>query len=228
LRVAIHQPEYLPWLGYLDKARSVDLFVILDNVQFDRSSLQHRARVIGANGPHWLTIPFRHRFPQTIDEVEFVDDRWRSKHWKSLVANYAKAPGWESAAQRLEGFYGGEFGRPVDATSSSVGLLLGAFGVTTPTRRASALAAVGEKEDLVLSICAELEATTYVSGRTGAEYLDRARFEAHGIELEVRSFTPTPYRRITAIEAESVPGLSAVDAWVHLGDDAPGYLVASS
>ena len=50
--IAIHQPEYFPWLGFLDKSRQVDAFVLLDNVQFDRSSLQHRAKVLGPNDPH--------------------------------------------------------------------------------------------------------------------------------------------------------------------------------
>src|SRR5258706_9633812 len=96
--VAIHQPEYFPWLGFLDKAHRADAFVLLDSVQFDRAYLQHRAKVIGANGVQYLTIPFVHRFPQRIDEVAPANDRWRVKHWKTLSACYRRAARWDEAA----------------------------------------------------------------------------------------------------------------------------------
>ena len=71
-------------------------------MQFDRSSQQHRAKIIGANGPLWLTIPFVHRFPQRIDEVTFAHARWPAKHWKSIQAAYGRAPGFRDAAPQLE------------------------------------------------------------------------------------------------------------------------------
>lgn len=223
-RVAIHQPEYFPWPGLLAKARSADVFVLLDNVQFDRSSLQHRSKVAGANGVHWLTIPFVHRFPQRIDEVTFVDDRWRVKHWKSLVADYGRARGWKSAAAHLEPFFARGFERVVDAAAASLDLLFAAFGVTTQVVRASQLSATGEKSALVLALCRELGATTYVSGRTGATYLDRPAFAAAGVQVEVQSYRPASYARVHALSEEESRGLSALDAWAHLGDGAATYL----
>ena len=223
-RIAIHQPEYFPWPGFLDKARRSDVFVLLDNVQFDRSSLQHRTKVAGANGVHWLTIPFVHKFPQQIDEVAFVDDRWRAKHWKSLVADYARAAGWKSAAGFLEPFYAAEYATVIDVAIASIDLLRAAFGVTTPVVRASSLSARGEKGMLVLAICRELGAKTYLSGRTGATYLDHEVFADHGVNIEVQSYRPRPYARSRDLAADDARGLSALDAWVHLGGEAAGYL----
>ena len=154
--VAIHQPEYFPWLGYLDKARRADVFVLLDDVQFDRSSQQHRARVAGANGPVWLTIPFQHKFPQRIDEVAAADDRWRAKHWKTLQACYGRAAGWKDAAPRLEAFFSRPHPRVVDAALGSVALLFEAFGVGTRVVRSSELGIGGQKAELVLDICRAL------------------------------------------------------------------------
>lgn len=227
-RIAIHQPEYFPWPGFLDKARRADAFVLLDNVQFDRSSLQHRTKVAGANGTHWMTIPFVHKFPQQIDEVAFVDDRWRAKHWKSLVADYARAAGWKTAAAALEPFYAAQYAAVVDVAIASINVLRDAFGVTTPMIRASTLAARGEKGTLVLAICRELGAKTYLSGRTGATYLDHARFADNGVAIEVQSFRPRPYARTRELADDDALGLSALDAWVHLGGSAAGYLRAAA
>ena len=57
VRVAMHQPHYLPWLGLLDKIDRCDLFVVLDHVQFERKGWQHRNYVASKNGPVLLTVP---------------------------------------------------------------------------------------------------------------------------------------------------------------------------
>ncbi len=221
MRIAIHQPEYFPWLGFVDKARRVDALVLLDHVQFDRSSLQHRAKVAGPNGLVWLTIPFVHRFPQRIDEVAFSDDRWRVKHWKTLQACYGRAPGWAAAASALEPFFGRTHARLVDATIDSVELVLAAFGAAPRLLRSSTLAVAGDKADLVLDCCRALGATAYVSGRTGAAYLEpaRDRFAAAGVAIEVQSFAVPDYPRARPLP-DDARGLSALDAWCQLGDRA--------
>jgi len=225
--VAVHQPEYFPWLGFVAKARLADVFVLLDHVQFDRSSLQHRARVAGAGGLSWMTIPFVHRFPQLLSEVQVADARFPAKHWKTLTACYGRAAGWAAAAPVLEAFFAGAPARLLDATIPSVELLLGAFGVTARVVRASALGARGDKAGLVLSICRELGATRYVSGRTGASYLDAAEFRAAGVDIVVQSFIPPAYPRTRPLP-EDAPGLSALDAWLHLGAEAPRLLEETS
>ena len=69
MKVAIHQPQYLPWLGYFDKIDQVDCFVLLDDVQFKKNEWQNRNRIKTPQGWQWLTVPVIHRFPQRIDEV---------------------------------------------------------------------------------------------------------------------------------------------------------------
>ena len=56
-KVAIMQPTFLPWTGYVALMDHVDEFVFLDHVQFDKRSWQQRNRIKTANGPQWLTVP---------------------------------------------------------------------------------------------------------------------------------------------------------------------------
>jgi hypothetical protein len=226
--IAIHQPEYFPWLGFLDKARQVDVFVLLDSVQFDRSSLQHRAKVLGPNGPVWLTIPFAHKFPQRIDEVEFADPRWATKHMKTLQAAYGRAAGFKTALPKLEALFTARHERLVDVAVASVDLLFEAFDVRpAEVVRSSALGISGEKAALVRDICRAVGATRYLSGRTGATYLDEADFAAVGIDVVVQGFVPRPYPRREASE-EAAKGVSALDAWLNLGDAARSYFSEES
>jgi hypothetical protein len=222
--VAIHQPEYFPWLGYLEKVRRSDVFVLLDSVQFDRSSLQQRARVVGANGPAWITIPFVHRFPQRIDQVVIAEDTWREKHRKTLQACYGRAPGAAAAGPLVDDYFGRTYERLVDATVASLDLLLGAFALAGKTEivRASSLPVTGTRSDLVLALCQHLGATRYLSGKTGASYLDAGLFAKAGIEIEVQSYTLPDYTGRPTLPPAQESGLSAIDAWFQLGPAASG------
>jgi hypothetical protein len=225
--VAIHQPEYFPWPGYLEKIRRSDVFVLLDSVQFDRSSLQQRARVMGANGPVWMSIPFVHQFPQRIDQVVIAEQTWREKQRKTLQACYGRAPGFARAAGDLEAFFARPYERLVEATTASLELLLRVFGLEGQTEivRASNLPVAGARGDLVLALCQHLGATRYLSGKTGASYLDAGLFGRAGIEIEVQSYEVPPYPRQPALTGQE-SGLSALDAWMFLGERAPTLFAA--
>ena len=67
--VAIHQPQYLPWLGYFDKIDKADIFVLLDDVQYKKNEWQNRNKILTATGWQWLTVPVKYNFGQKINEV---------------------------------------------------------------------------------------------------------------------------------------------------------------
>src|SRR5256885_17176030 len=61
MKLAIHQPQYLPWLGYLAKWAAADAFVFLDTVQYEKNGWQNRNRIKTAAGPRWVTVPVHAR-----------------------------------------------------------------------------------------------------------------------------------------------------------------------
>ena len=91
--VTIHQPQYLPWVGYFDKIDRADVFVLLDNVQYKKNEWQNRNRIKTAQGWQWITVPVLHRHTEKITEVKInntVD--WPKKHLHALKYHYAKTP----------------------------------------------------------------------------------------------------------------------------------------
>jgi hypothetical protein len=92
--VGIHQPNFMPWLGYFYKIHQSDIFIYLDDVQFQKTGASYTNRVsinIGGKSSY-LTIPVkRDSGVQNINETRFINDRWKKKVIGSLQGNYAKA-----------------------------------------------------------------------------------------------------------------------------------------
>src|ERR1700746_1380914 len=107
--VAIHQPTFVPWLGYLDRLLRSDLFVILDHVQFERRNYQNRALIRLEDDAKWLTVPVVQlsQKEKIIDKrVDYPEDTsgnrwWGPNHFATLRYAYRKAPFFESYAPRL-------------------------------------------------------------------------------------------------------------------------------
>jgi hypothetical protein len=88
---AIHQPQYMPWLGYFDKIDKADIFIFLDDVQFKKNEWQNRNKIRTAQGWQWLTVPILHEFGQKIADVHIDNKRkWRHTHLRSIQLNYGK------------------------------------------------------------------------------------------------------------------------------------------
>jgi len=211
MKVAIHQPQYLPWLGYFDKIDQADCFVLLDDVQFKKNEWQNRNKIKTAAGWQWLTVPVLHRFPQRICEVRINrTDPWSRKHLQALTSNYSSAPFFDLHRPFFEEIYGREWTLLVDLNVAAITYLAEALGIRTKLVMASSLPVPAELEatERLVAICQAVGANTYLSGVGGREYLDLAPFEEAGIGVLFQVFQIRPYpQRFGAFVAD----LSIVD-----------------
>lgn len=218
MKVAIHQPQYLPWVGYFDKMDQADCFVILDDVQFKKNEWQNRNRIKAASGWQWLTVPVLHRFPQRILEVEINNaEPWARKHLNALVVNYGAAPFFQAHRPFFEEVYHREWTRLADLNLAILDYLGKALGIQTEIVLASPLALPDPDEptERLVAICQGLEADSYLSGAGGRDYLDLGRFEKAGIRVVFQTFQcPTYPQRFGAF----IPNLSVVDLLFNCGE----------
>ena len=92
--ISIHQPNFIPYLGFFYKWMKCDTFVFLDDAQFIKEGNIHRNRIKTSQGPQWLTIPIlqKGRLGQSILEAQVTDDkRWKKKLLRTVYSNYSKA-----------------------------------------------------------------------------------------------------------------------------------------
>jgi hypothetical protein len=219
MRCAIMQPTYLPWAGYLNLMASVDCFVYLDDAQFERSSWQHRNRLLVGGAPAWLTVPvFRGFLGETIEQVRVADDQpWRHKHLGTLAAAYGRHPFHaqvrEAIAPVLEDRTRGAL---ADLNMALLAALRLQLGIRTPLLRSSQLGVPGARTDRLIRILQQLGATEYVTPPGALGYLREDRFaENCGINLLVHDFVPAPY--VQRGGAPFVSHLSIIDVAAHLG-----------
>lgn len=197
MRVSIHQPEHLPWLGFFHKMACCDLYVLLDNVQFTKNNYQNRNRLIDQNGVvYWSTVPVRMagHTDRKICDMETDDAQpWRRKCWARIAASYRRHPFFEQLAPEVEAIFMAEHHALVDLNIALIDFFRQQLRLDVPMRRASMMDVTGIRSELLLSICKNVGADRYLSGPSGRDYLESGLFERHGVTIDYHQFSHPVY-----------------------------------
>jgi hypothetical protein len=220
--VAIHQPHYLPWLGYLSKMACADLFVELDHVQFERRNYQNRTMIRMNGEARWITVPvLQHSQKERILDKQ-VDNRlegskwWSAIHFSTLRHAYGEAGFFSAYAPQLKKLFERRFERLVELDQAGLDFLREAFGIDTPLVNSSELAVEGARGDLILNICRAVGADTLLAGMGGSRsYLDAQAFARAGVSIKYHDFKHPEYAQCG--EAPFIKGLSAIDMLFNCG-----------
>ena len=227
MRVAIHQPHYLPWLGYFAKWSAADRFIFLDTVQYEKNGWQNRNRVKTPDGPRWLTVPVHTRLGTPIRDVTIdTAQPWRERHLRAIEQAYAKAPHLGRYRDALGSFYRQDWVRLAPLAVASARWLAQALGVATPSACASELGveAASPGDDAttrLVALCRAVGADTYLAGQDGARYMDARQFAVAGIAVETQRYEHPVYGQL---HGEFAPFLSTLDLLLMQGHEALAIL----
>jgi hypothetical protein len=218
--VTIHQPAYLPWLGYFDRIARSDLFIFLDNVQFERNSFTNRNRIKTADGSIWLTVPvhLQDHLNKTITEIEIDEQHdWRRKHLRAIEQNYRRASCFSGNREKLTAAYAPKESRLSELCFAQLRFWLAELNIATRIVRASELPVQERKSDLVLALCKYFGASAYLSGPLGRDYLQQQQFADAGIEVHYHDYVHPRYQQLYG---DFVPAMGVVDYWMNCPDAA--------
>lgn len=221
--LAAHQPSYLPWLGYLDKMAKADVFVVMDDLQYEAQNFQNRNRVKLNNGAGWLTVPLE-KSAQTdricdkrVHNGGSPKEHWQRRTWLTLKTHYGRAPHWDRYAGDLEILYTRRWEWLLDVDLHVLELARGWLGITVPILRSSTLGLTGQKTDRILDLCQKVGAKVYLSGKGGSTgYLDVDQLARGGVTTAWQAFThPTYPQRYP--DQGFVPYLAFLDLLLNCG-----------
>ena len=224
MKAAIHQLQYWPGLRFFAKMRQADIFIYLDDVQFEKREFQNRNRIRNARGWQYLTAPVisKGRFSQKINEVELDNsDAWREYHLRAIKLNYARAPFFKEHLPGLEELYSRDYRLLADLAIATMDFLKDALAIKTPVKFSSEFGVDETSSARLARLCAAAGADEYLSGAGAKAYLDPAVFSFAGIKLSWQEFSPRPYpQAFPGFE----PDMSAVDLLLNCGPRSAEFL----
>lgn len=195
--IAIHQPNYIPWLGYFYKIHQADQFVFLDDVQFSNQGMQNYHYIKTPQGAFRMKIPVVSKFGMLINEIETKDElKWKQKHLKTINMNYRKAPHFDEIYQDLNLLLDVESTKLSELDQRIISFISQKFGIKTSFITSAELEINSSKEEKILDICQKLKANIYYSGTGAKAYQSEEQFMKRGIELRYSSFKPFEYPQL--------------------------------
>jgi hypothetical protein len=227
MRVAIVQSNYIPWKGYFDLINSVDEFVLLDDVQFTRRDWRNRNLIKTPAGPAWLTIPVntRGQYLTAIKDVTVVDPSWAARHWKTLSANYSRAPHFGTYAASLEALYlNCQESRLSSINRTWIEAICGFLGIRTRLSWSMDYELLDGNTERLVHICRQAGARQYLSGPAARAYIDPGPFEAAGITLTY--FDYTGYAEYPQLYPPFDHHVSVLDLLFNAGPRATSYMLS--
>jgi hypothetical protein len=217
--VVIHQPDFMPWLGFFHRLIQADLFIVLDHAQFvtgTSRSWMHRDLIKTPAGPKWLTLSVKKApLGAPIRDIELSPDaKWRAANLNLLRENYRKAPYLGEALPAVEALYNAGHARLVEMALASIDMLSDMLGVQTPRALASQMEPVGANNAMLIDLLQKVGATRYLSGLGARAYLDPELFAKAGIEVIWQDFQHPVYPQL---HGQFKPALSALDMLFNCG-----------
>lgn len=212
MRLAIMQPYFLPYIGYLQLIAAVDKFVFYDDVNFINKGWVNRNRML-VNGQEYLfTVPLKDASQnKRINEISLSDDaKWRAKLLKTIEQSYKKAPFFVESYGLVEQV----FNNPTQNLSGwiveSFGLINAHLGIQTSIVPSSSIYQNThlKAQERIVDICQQERATQYINPIGGVELYDKAAFEGMGIQLNFLKSNSIEYPQF---KNEFVPWLSILD-----------------
>lgn len=216
IKVAAHQPNYMPFLGYFQKMSRADIFVIMDTVQFSTRSFTQRVKIRAKEGWMWLTIPIEKKYHfSSIQDVLLPDgEKWKREHENTLLKHYSKCPFFDVAF--IANYYATDIRHLQEFNEKGIQYMKEQLGIKTEIVRASEIGVNVDLKstELLIDILKKAGGDIYISGVGGRNYMNEKRFERENINLEYFEFLPVEYlQRWEGFE----PYMSGIDFLFNTG-----------
>ena len=215
--IGMHQPNYLPYLGFFDKMKRSDIFVIHDDAQFNNRDFQHRNRIRTYDGWKYLTVPVYEK-KIAINRIEIkkhaqiAKRKWSIMHFESIEGWYKKAPYFSTYEEDLRKIYKKEYDKLIDLNMNLIYFLIKAFDIDTKIVYSSSFGFKSRSTQKIVDKVKALEGDIYLSGPSGHNYLDMSLFT--DIKVEFQDFKHPVYPQCyPGFE----PNMAAIDALFNVG-----------
>lgn len=215
--ISIHQPDYIPYIGYFYKIAQSDIFVFLDDVQFSNDNMHHWNRIKTPQGECRLKIPVEYKFGNNINQVRPKNElKWREKHLKTIEMNYTRAKYFKDIFPKFKDIMMLDYSNLAEMNIKINRFICDGFGFKTKFTLSSELDIDTSREERVIDICLALGEKTYISGNGAKAYQVQEHFDDHGLILKYTDYKPFEYSQLWK---DFIPNMSIMDYIFNCGFD---------
>lgn len=215
--ISIHQPDYIPYMGYFYKIARADQFVFLDDCQFSNDNMHHWNRIKLPQGEYRLKIPVEQHLGDTINQVRTKDElKWKQKHLKTIEMNYSKTPYFKTIFPDFRDILMCSYTDLAEQNIVVNTWIAGRFGLKPEFHKSSDMGIKTAKEERVMDICCALGGNIYLSGNGARSYQKEEDFTGRGLLLKYSDFNGIMYPQLWK---GFLPGMSVLDYIFNCGFD---------
>lgn len=226
MKVSIMQPTYLPWVGYFDLIKNSDLFVILDDVQFNKRSWQQRNKILNNCNITTLTVPVysKNKYHQKINETKInYEEKWKQKHLSSIIFNYSKHEYFNEFFETYRNILDLNFKLISELNISLIKSITKYLNINCNFELSSKFKINSTKENKIIEILQKTKATEYISPAGSFEYLeDGKNIIKSGFKFKYQNYKIKKYTQKN--QSEFIPNLSIIDMIFNCGKKSLLYI----
>jgi len=226
IKVAIHQPNYMPWIGFFNKMESADVFIFYDTVQYSKGSYQNRVHIKTPKGIQWLTQPVNASGSNNMltKDVTFATSDWPQKHFHTLQCNYKRSRYWHEFEPELHDLLINDQTKYLSETNIKIiKWIAKKLNICVEYYIASDLDVSEEDPSMrLIKLVKKVGGSVYEHGEGSKKYQNRGLFAENNILLEQVEFKHPIYKQLWGKEFEK--GLSIIDLLLNEGPGSADYL----
>ena len=212
------QPTFLPWPGYFNLIESVDIFIFLENVKFEKSSWHQRNLFLINSKSSYITIPVTGSRLQLIKDVKInYTNIWQKKFTLSLINNYKKHPfGMEILNIIIPVLESSKFILLKELNIELIKKITNYLGIKVNFSSDKNLESNSKKSMRLIEICKLYNVSEYYSPLGSKDYIQEEKlFSKFDIKVKYQNPQLVPYNQYNS--GEFIPYLSVVDLISNLG-----------
>jgi hypothetical protein len=197
----LSQPTFFPWIGYYDLIDQSNIFVILDDVKFEKQSWHHRNNFKSKKGLELFTLPVLSGKSKLIKDIELSNPERIQKKFKNfLITNYSKAKFFKTYFPIfIERFNKDSNSKKLLILNSGlINLSLNILQIEKKILFSSSLKVERIRSERIIDICKKCNEENYLSSLGAKEYLlkDQNKFTDNQIEVFLHNYNHPQYNQL--------------------------------
>jgi hypothetical protein len=228
--IGILQPGYIPWMGFFEQLLLSDVFVLYDDVQYDKHGWRNRNRLKGPNGPIWLTVPVitkKQKLPLLRDvRIDRTQSKWPQKHLGTMRQYYSKAPYFNQYFSILYDVLTNSWEFLLDLDVALISIIKEWLNIETDIILSSEIGCNDlDPNRRLIEIISNLGGNVFYEGSSGKNYLEIEEFEKAGIRVVFQDYAPVVYPQLFG---DFEPYLSVLDLIFNCGPESRDYILSAN